>query len=73
MINRIVMSRVEPCFWGNRPANGEVSKVKKNTQSSNNQPIPQNQGGVDTFTSSENSKKVNSAENKTVKAEQDKK
>ena len=69
MINRIVMSRVEPCFWGNRPANGEVSKVKRNTQS-NNQPVPQNQSGVDTFTSSEISKQV---KDKKEKVEQNKK
>ena len=58
MISKIVMTRVEPCFWGNKQASGEISKVKKNTQNKDVKNPNLNQNGVDTFTSSKDSEKT---------------
>ncbi len=52
MIGRILMTRVEPCFWGNKPACGEVSRVKKDTQKQEQTNVQIKTEGVDTFTSS---------------------
>ena len=69
MISRITMTRVKPCFWGNKTVNGEISKVKKETVNntpSQSQSQTQTQNGVDTFTASESSKQQKKTEKVTV-------
>lgn len=60
MIGKLVLTRIEPCFMANKPANGEISRVKKDVSGKLEQPeahLPK-----DTFTSSQN---VNNKKQKT--------
>ena len=61
MIGKINLYRIEPCFVANKQAYGEVSRVKKdtNTQTQNVSQVVQAQNdGVDTFTSSKDTEEV---------------
>ena len=58
MINRIVLTRIEPCFKAAKPACGELSRVKKDN--TNTQINISQSSGTDTFTSSKENKEVNS-------------
>lgn len=50
MIGKIILTRIEPCFTANKPACGEVSRVKKDVDTKPVQQVPQLP--KDTFTSS---------------------
>lgn len=61
MITKLLMTRVEPCFCGNKQPNGEVSRVKKDASMQDKTSSSLKSEGVDTFTSSkdENLKEKN--------------
>lgn len=54
MIGKIVLTRIEPCFTANKPACGEVARVKKDINQNQNQTNKQiSTLNKDTFTSSQ--------------------
>ncbi len=68
MINRIVITRIEPCFMATKPVSGELSRVKKDNINSSQVNIQQTPR-TDTFTSAKDNKEVNSEKNNGDKIE----
>ena len=68
MIGKITFCRVEPCFMADKPACGDVSRVKKDTNAQNPPQIAQLKNNrQDTFTSSKDAKDVKKEPVKTDK------
>jgi len=62
MIGRITLTRIEPCFMANKPASGELARIKKDSPAQNKtsaQNNPNKPSNADSFTSSVNDKTDN--------------
>ena len=68
MIGKITFCRIEPCFMANKPACGDVSRVKKETNTQNISQVSQVKNeGVDTFTSSKDTENLGNETKETQK------
>ena len=59
MIARITLTHIEPCFMANKPASGELARIKKDSPVQNKSSVQNNPNksiSTDSFTSSENNK-----------------